>query len=591
MELPEKILITDVGSTTTKALYFRRTKWGYSLIAHGAAPTTVEAPQEDVMVGFAEAVKRIEESSGLTLIRNGVSLAGENIDAFLSTSSAGGGLQILVSGLARSITAKSAFRAACAAGGVILDVLAVDDGRNPNDKLKAVEELRPDMVLIAGGVEGGDKVNMIRMASMLMNADMRPKYAPDGRMPVLYAGNSEAEPVIESIFMERANFTSVPNLRPRMDEENLLPTRRAIHEIFTEHVMARAPGYSSLRELTARRIDPTPVAVGRMLGVISEEGEQNVIVVDIGGATTDVFSSFDGRYNRTVSANMGMSYSASDVMLEAGVDNVARWLPFETDEREIRNIVAGKSIDPTRLPSTDMELAVEHALAREAIRIAMNTHRQTSVEIRDLDKVDRIKAFISRKKSFREDYYVRMSEVDLIHGSGGVLSAASPGMAAMMLIDSLQPVGITELAVDRVFMMPHLGMIGGYSRSAAYETYLSECKTTLGTCIGLAGTVKYGKKVAEVTVRTERGNDYFEVMGGELKVLPYQEEDILEVGVITYGKTHTGIAGSRNLVGECTGGEVGLIIDARGRLPAFPEREFERAEAVKGWIRTITGEK
>ena len=189
-----------------------------------------------------EAVRLLGEKLGRRLTDNGALSVGEGFDAYLSTSSAGGGLQILVSGLAKTVTAKSAFRAACAAGGVLLDVLAIDDGRKPHEKVEAIENLRPDMILIAGGVDGGDVANVVRMASVILAAHLKPKYVPEGRMPVVYAGNTDAREQIESLLSDRVELSVVANLRPRMDIENLDPTRRAIHELFTSHVMARAPG-------------------------------------------------------------------------------------------------------------------------------------------------------------------------------------------------------------------------------------------------------------------------------------------------------------------------------------------------------------
>src|SRR5690606_32558010 len=139
----------------------------------------------------------------------------------------------------------------------------------------------------------------------------------------------------------------VDNIRPVLERENLGPARDRIHDLFLEHVMAHAPGYDQLIAWTDAPIMPTPGAVGDILQQIAKVRDINVVGVDIGGATTDVFSVFDGQdgepvFNRTVSANLGMSYSISNVCAEAGMPHVLRWVHFDMDERELRNRVKNK---------------------------------------------------------------------------------------------------------------------------------------------------------------------------------------------------------------------------------------------------------
>ena len=155
-----------------------------------------------------------------------------------------------------------------------------------------------------------------------------------------------------------------------MEQENLGPARDAIHDHFLEHVMAHAPGYNHLIKWTDAPIMPTPGAVGNILQTIAEKQNINVVGVDIGGATTDVFSVFDGNFNRTVSANLGMSYSISNVCAEATMPNIIRWMHMEMDERELRNRVKNKMIRPTTIPQSLDALVFEQAVAREALRLA-----------------------------------------------------------------------------------------------------------------------------------------------------------------------------------------------------------------------------
>src|SRR5438067_10356791 len=160
------IIATDCGSTTTKAILIEKQGEEYRLVLRGEAPTTVEAPFDDVTVGVMNAVREIEELSGRKFLEGGKVLAprnaaGEGADLYLSTSSAGGGLQMTVAGVVRSMSAESAQRAALGAGAIIMDVIAVDDGRKEYQKIERIRALRSDMLLMAGGTDGGTVSHLV----------------------------------------------------------------------------------------------------------------------------------------------------------------------------------------------------------------------------------------------------------------------------------------------------------------------------------------------------------------------------------------------------------------------------------------------
>src|SRR6476661_122974 len=169
------ILATDCGSTTTKAILIERGDDGYRLVVRGEAPTTVEAPFEDVTRGVLNAVREVEELAGRRILDGDRILSpqkgDEGVDLYVSTSSAGGGLQMTVSGLVLQMTGESAQRAALGAGAIVMDVIALNDGRRPHEKIRRLRQLRPDMILISGGTDGGDVRRVTEMAELLVAAD------------------------------------------------------------------------------------------------------------------------------------------------------------------------------------------------------------------------------------------------------------------------------------------------------------------------------------------------------------------------------------------------------------------------------------
>ena len=148
-----------------------------------------------------------------------------------------------------------------------------------------------------------------------------------------------------------------------------------------------------------------------------------------------------------------MSYSVSNVLAEAGLAQVLRWVPFDINEKQLRNRIGNKMIRPTTIPQTLEELQVEQAIAREALRLAFIQHRKFAVGLKGVQK-QRTIADAFRQQD--DNSLVKMMNLDLIVGSGGVLSHAPRRVQSMrMMIDAFAPEGVTALAVDSIFMMPH----------------------------------------------------------------------------------------------------------------------------------------
>jgi len=598
-----RIVATDCGSTTTKAILIEKNDKGeYRLVARGEAPTTVEKPFEDVTMGVINSITELEEISeevvpeGFVkgrrkLLKDGkvnrlnkegksTGTRSDNLDAadlYVSTSSAGGGLQMMVAGVVKAMSAESAERAALGAGAILMDTLAVDDGRRDYQKVERLRQLRPDIILMSGGTDGGTKNHLIDMAEVVRRADPKPRFG-DMKLPIIYAGNVDARQEVKSVLGDGIAMQIVDNLRPTLDRENLGPAREEIHEMFLEHVMQQAPGYSKLLEWTSEEVMATPNAVGKLLKEYAENEGINILGVDIGGATTDVFSVFKNEagervYNRTVSANLGMSYSICNVLKETGIDNIARWLPFEIDPADVRNRLRNKMIRPTTIPHTYEDLLIEHAVAREALRLAFLHHKSLARNLVGVQQggLDRL---MSEQESGQT--LVRMMALDMIIGSGGVLShAPKRAQSALMMMDAYQPEGITMLTVDSIFMMPHLGVLSEHLYQAAREVFERDCIVKIGTCISPVGVGKDGEPCVTV-----KGNGLdISVPFGEIRIVPIDIDKTPELTVepaknfdVGEGKgkpvtvrRFDASKGNRNQTTNLIDGQVGLIIDTRGR--------------------------
>jgi len=473
-------LITDIGSTTTKALLIQNGPDAVVVKGIAQANTTVEAPFNDVRYGVRESILKLQNATGTTLLQNDsnppdFSLV-ENVK-YLTTSSAGGGLQILVIGLTLFDSASSAKRAAYGAGGIILDGFAMDDKRSAVAQMMAMKNLHPDMILLCGGVDGGATSSLLRMAEILRIAHPLPKFATSQKIPTIYAGNKDMQNLIKSIVSEDFDLVILPNLRPSLTEENLKPSQDMIQKLFMENVMERAPGYPAIKTKVSADILPTPMGVMKSLVSIETSDKRNFFAFDIGGATTDVFSYIKGQFQRTVSANLGMSYSAMNVMTEAGVEAIQKLLPKSYAEDEIRDFIGNKTLYPTYNPKSDRELRIEHALATHAIRLSLIQHHEMNynrgkIGFLDILKTSDIDAYESKfeYELAEEKLNFHPIEIDVLVGTGGVFAhATNPFQCVKMLINSFDAHGVTELWLDKDFITPHLGVLSTVDSSLAAQ--------------------------------------------------------------------------------------------------------------------------
>jgi uncharacterized protein (TIGR01319 family) len=587
----DTIVATDCGSTTTKAILIERKGDEYRLVVRGEAPTTVEAPAEDVTKGVLNAVGEVEELIDRRILHEGSVQRppkdGVGVDLYISTSSAGGGLQMMVAGVVKSMTAESAERAALGAGAIVMDVLASNDGRLPHQEIERIRHLRPDMILLSGGIDGGTTTHVAELAELISAADPRPRLGIGYRLPVIFAGNRDAREIVRDVLEEKVSLDIVDNLRPVLERENLSPAREKIHDLFMEHVMAQAPGYDKLMTWTDAPIMPTPGAVGLIIKTIADRQGMDVIGVDIGGATTDVFSVFGGTFNRTVSANLGMSYSISNVLAESGLENVMRWVPFDMDEGDLRNRIKNKMIRPTTIPQMLEELVVEQALAREALRLAFEQHKSFAVGLKGVQQERTISDTFEQTAS--GGTLVDMMSLELLVGSGGVLShAPRRQQAAMMLIDGFQPEGVTRLAVDSIFMMPQLGVLSTIHPKAATEVFEKDCLIHLGTCIAPAGHAKEGRTAMKVRASLPGGDQELELLYGQMTVLPLGVGETAQVRVEPARSMDVGKGRGDTFETEVSGGVVGIILDTRGRPLQMPGDASARVRMLREWFDALS---
>ncbi len=436
------VLVAEIGSTTTVVNAFCGLDKGLPTFAgQGMAPTSVAAG--DVTQGLREAIADLSARLGGTVVW----------DRMLATSSAAGGLRMTVHGLAYEMTARAAKEAALGAGAVIKLVTA---GKMTQRELAETAAIRPNIVLLAGGVDYGERDTALSNARLLAKLE--------GNAPIIYAGNIACrEEVMDILRRADKTVTAVDNVYPRIDELNIEPTRAAIQEVFEQHIV-QAPGMTKIRDMVSGSIMPTPGAVmsaARLLsGAIGD-----LLVVDVGGATTDVHSVTEGSEEitrlavspeplakRTVEGDLGVYVNAAHVAVLVRDEELS--IPREKFESILS--------EWPPLPVTEDQFRVLDTLTKKAVDVALGRH------------VGRLKHLYGPGGRTTVAQGKDLSAVQWVLGTGGPLTTlvnAKELLAGALRVSARQELYPRnyKVLIDRHYNLAVLGVLGReYPEAALY---------------------------------------------------------------------------------------------------------------------------
>ncbi len=419
------ILTLEVGSTITKANAFALLPEGrFEHWAQGFATTSID--EGDVCNGVDQALRVLKKSAPRAL---------EDPKYFVN-SSAAGGLRMTVHGLTFNMTARAAREAALGAGAIIKQVTA---GELDDYDLKEMVSINPNIILLAGGVDYGEKKIVLKNAEAIASL---------GKIsPVIYAGNIAIRAQIRDIFEQAGvELMVTDNVFPAVDQLNIEPVRLIIHELFNKHIVY-APGMARLRELTSAQVLPTPGAV--LLGAkLFAEALGDVLVIDVGGATTDVHSVTEGSLEwntktidpepfakRTVEGDLGVFVNAKNIMALA---NDPEW------EEQMQHLMA--------MPKTEQQMKLTHWLTQRAVETAIRRHAGVVSDL--YTPSGKIK--IVRGKD--------LTAVQWLVGTGGALTHVQGGDAILKSICQgagayLLPKPETTVLIDQNYRFSALGTL------------------------------------------------------------------------------------------------------------------------------------
>lgn len=600
------ILVAEIGSVTTRVMLLDVVDGEIRLICQIEKPSTIEPPHLNSMVAVLQAAADITKIVNRKLLTDdGQLLIPQNkerdgVNHVVALSSGAGNFGVIITAIASDVSAQSCLHACRSTYTSILQVITLDDFDKNRElgsaktspdviipqqsssmaatswierQVQTMLALYPDVVLIAGGLENGPVDTIKRLAHIVALTTLRSSVDTSGQIqqyqtshPVIYAGNSAAREQVCEVLAGRAEVTVLDNVRPSLEHEHLDPVRREIDRLYHEHILPHLPGMESLRRVCQTPITTVCNASGLMSRFIAERYERQVLMLDIGSTSSSAFSAAPGRYSPTVLGTGGSGYSITSVLKERGVANIMRWLPFPMSARDLMHWLLNKLVRPQLIPSSLEELLLEHAVTREALAWLLEAVTDECPDLR----------------------------YDMLFAGGGVLAHAPHGLAALSLLDALQPVAeetLLDIYLDPLGLIPACGALSTLEPDAAVTLFDRDVlqNAPLATCVVALGDGKAGKVALEVEMEPLRGAPRkVSVHHGEIVRIPLEPGNKGKLSIqpasgVRVGSNAPGVKAESG-VADISGSHLGIVLDARGRPLRLPEDGRQRRAKLWEWL-------
>jgi hypothetical protein len=575
------ILALDCGTVLTKAILLDQVDGSYHFVARGAALTTAGSPWRDIVLGIQHAVEQIEDITGRVLLdearrliipqRGGMG----GVDACVAVSSAAPPLRVVLAGLVPELSLSTAQRAISGTYAQMEDLIVQDPRRkmSEEEQIRVVLQRRPDVLCVVGGTDGGATLPVLELVETLSLAcSMLPE---EKRPRILFAGNTALRQKVVDLIGGQASVRSVDNVLPAPTLENPVGLQNELEGLYRQKQLAQLPGGEILHRWLNVPLMPVSESFARQIQYLwyLDESPKGTLGIEVGAANTLVTAVFGGEPTVTVKAGMGSVYGIEHLLEQYGAETLLRWMPVPFKPEQVQAVLHYRALWPASVPQEAEELWLEQSAVREVIREALRAARP------------------AWRPGKAQPYSQLTPLFDPILVGGGALAAAPrPGQLALIVLDAVEPIGISTLLLDIHGLAPVLGAVALLKPLAAVEVVDNGGLINLATVIAPVGTARKGEIILRIRVHYEKGGTLdVEVPYGSLEVLPLPagEEAVLELR--PRGWVDVGLGPGRGGKRRVRGGLVGLIVDARGRPLRLPVDPYTRIAQVQQWLWDVGG--
>ncbi len=576
----DSLLTVEVGTTTTRAVLFDVVEGSYRFVAAGQAPSTAEAPFKDIGLGVRDAIESIQAITGRFILDRERSLIlptqadGSGVDAFAATLSAGPSIRTAIVGLLSDVSLESARRLAETTYSRIVERLDLTDHRRPEEQIDGLLRARPDLVVVTGGTDGGASRSIQKMLEAVgLACYLMP---PEKRPAVLFAGNQSLTNEVQKLvghLTPALHFS--PNVRPSLETEDLDPAMRELAHLFTIIRKGQVRGVDELENWSRGHLLPTAYASGRMVRFIDQMSGTTggVLGVDIDAAAATVAASFNGGLSLHAYPQFGLGELLAGLLQHTELDEILRWLSLDIHQNAVRDTLYQKSLYPAIVPASVEERDIAQAITRQALLLAVRAARRD---------------FPPEVRSIRPDL---MPVFDIIIASAGALAnAPTPGQSLLLLLDAIQPVGVTHFMLDRDNLLPLLGVAAEHNNLLPVQVLESAPFHNIGTTVSVVSNAAYGTPILQASLLQPDKNEIsLEVKYGALEALQLAFGQTAKLSLQPLHRADVGFGPGRARTVTVNGGALGVVIDARGRPLQLTLDAVRRRELFKKWLWTLGG--
>lgn len=573
------LLAIDIGAVTTRAAYFDVVEGRYRFISMGQSPTTSAAPLKNVALGAQMAIENLQSLLGKALIDSDGRLTlpsqpdGTGVDSVVTTISAGPAIKTIVIGLLADVSLKSIESLAQTTYTHVIDSIGLNDPRRSDEQVDAIVRNSPELVMMAGGMDGGATSSIQKVLETLGLAIY---LLPETKRPVvLYAGNKALAQEVKAALSDIASFVQIsPNVRPSLQVEDLAPAQRDLAELVIKVREQQMPQLSELRELSGGIVLPSAYSQGRMIRFLSSyfASGKGVLSVDVGASAISIGASFDGDLHLNVFPQLGLGEPLAGLLRHTTLNEIARWIPLDIPAETVREYLYQKSLYPAAIPATREELAIEQAILRQNLQVA------TRLMGNRLPPVRR-----------RRDGLLPSFEPILASGAS-ITGAATAGQKLLMLLDGLQPTGNGMLALDQNNLLAMLGAAAELNSILPIQVIDSGALSYLANVISPISKANYGTPILQAQLTRDDGTEISsEVKMGNLQVLPLESGQTGRLVLRPLRRADVGLGPGKGAELDVIGSALGIVIDARGRPLSLPEDVTQRRALLKKWQAAVGG--
>jgi hypothetical protein len=561
---PLSILAIDIGSTNTRAFLFDIVEETYHLVASVTTRSTYDPPLSDVNIGILNCVHQLEEITGRLLLSQKNTLivpsqaGSEGVDRFYITHSFGPFMKIATFGLSSEVSLKSVNKLAATTYGTVVESIGIDDKRTVNEQIDAVVQAAPELIFFAGGTDHGSSRALKKMSNLI--ASILQLLPQDQRPMVVFSGNQSMAKSVKDQLSQYTRVSTTANIRPEMDDEKLIEVTNELADIFTG---LRGEQYTGIKKITPQCSDspcPSAIAVGRIAQFLSEVGdpEKGILAVDLGSGSTTIASACSGKLDLNVFP-VGMGSAFSKFLESTPFELISRWFPAGIYPEFARDHLWQKTAFPLSVPETAEGLVVEQAAVRQLLNSLMGN--------------------LAAKGLLVANGY------DTILCSGTTLTQmGTPEQLLMMLLDGLQPVGLSTFVLDQHSLLPALGAAARISPLMPVQLLESSAFTNLATVVSVKSDAKPGATIMRAKVQlTGEQVQTFTIKQGTLIRIPMRPGMKAAMQLTATRQSNIESSGLTDSAFRVNGGICGLVIDARGRPIKLPTDQAKREYELQVW--------